>query len=148
MPRYFTVASAGRLLSQIAPPLEEASSLGKLYAEAEQELRTAAERLSMIGGAMPDRPKLLGMIGRRDTLATRMNEAVASIQEHGCVVKDLALGLVDFPTLLRGEEVYLCWKLGEAAIGYWHGMEEGFRGRKPIDLEFLANHSGDDSAEG
>jgi hypothetical protein len=101
----------------------------------------------MIGGAMPDRAKLLGMIGRRDAMATRMSEAVASIQQHGCVVKDLAQGLIDFPTLLRGEEVYLCWKTGEASIGHWHGLEEGVRGRKPIDEEFLSNHRGDDGAE-
>jgi hypothetical protein len=144
MPRYFTVESAGRLLSVIAPPLELASALGKMYEDADRELRTATNRLAMIGGAMPDRAKLLGMIGHRDALATRVNEAVVSIQQHGCVVKDLAQGLVDFPTRLRGEEVYLCWKLGEASIGHWHGIQEGFRGRKPINDSFLANHSGDD----
>ena len=51
----------------------------------------------------------------------------------GTVVKDLETGLVDFPSLRGGEEVYLCWKLGEARIGYWHGIEEGFAGRKPLD---------------
>jgi hypothetical protein len=56
-------------------------------------------------------------------------------------VKDLDIGLVDFPTVFRGVEVCLCWKLGEPRIGYWHGAEEGFRGRKPIDQDFLAHHS-------
>ena len=51
--------------------------------------------------------------------------------------------LVDFPTLFKGVEVYLCWKLGEPAIDFWHGIDEGFRGRKPIDKEFLDHHRGD-----
>ena len=55
------------------------------------------------------------------------------IQETGCVVKDLDEGLVDFPSLIEGEEVYLCWKLGEEHIDFWHGVDEGFAGRKPLD---------------
>jgi hypothetical protein len=80
---------------------------------------------------------------RRDKLAKRLKTAIEQVQEFGCVVKDLDMGLVDFPTLFRGVEVYLCWKLGEPRIEYWHGMEEGFRGRKPIDEEFLRDHRGD-----
>ena len=59
------------------------------------------------------------------------------------MVKDLDVGLIDFPTLYRGEEVYLCWKLGETGIQYWHGIDEGFRGRKKIDRDFLDNHKGE-----
>jgi hypothetical protein len=80
---------------------------------------------------------------RRDKLAQRLKSAIEQMQEFGCVVKDLDTGLVDFPTLFRGVEVYLCWKLGESRIEYWHGMEEGFRGRKAIDKDFLENHRGD-----
>jgi hypothetical protein len=63
----------------------------------------------------------------------------------GVLVKDLDTGLVDFPTLFRGVEVYLCWKLGENGIEFWHGVEEGFRGRKSIDQDFLDHHEGDRS---
>ena len=63
--------------------------------------------------------------------------------ETGCLVKDLDKGLVDFPTLFRGEEVYLCWKMDEPAIQFWHSVEEGFSGRKQIDQEFRDNHRGD-----
>ena len=65
--------------------------------------------------------------------ARAVKQAVEKVQEFGCLVKDLDIGLIDFPTLLKGEEVYLCWKLGEAGIRFWHGVQEGFRGRKPID---------------
>jgi len=67
------------------------------------------------------------------------------VQEIGCLIKDIDVGLVDFPTSLRGVEVYLCWKLGESGISFWHGVDEGFRGRKPIDKDFLDNHQGDPS---
>jgi hypothetical protein len=58
------------------------------------------------------------------------------IEDSGCIVKDLDVGLVDFPALLGEEQVLLCWKLGEPRIEYWHRNEEGFGGRKPIDGEF------------
>jgi hypothetical protein len=58
------------------------------------------------------------------------------IEESGCVVKDLDIGLVDFPAMLGDEQVFLCWKLGEPRIEFWHRMDEGFAGRKPISDEF------------
>jgi hypothetical protein len=58
-------------------------------------------------------------------------------------VKDLELGLLDFPTLYRGKEVCLCWRLGEPEIAFWHEVDEGYKGRKPIDQAFLENHRGD-----
>ena len=58
------------------------------------------------------------------------------MERSGAQIKDLDIGLIDFLTMYRGREVLLCWKLGEEGIGYWHGTEEGFRGRKPIDDEF------------
>jgi len=57
-------------------------------------------------------------------------------------VKDLDIGLVDFPTLFRGAEVYLCWRLGEPAIQFWHGVDEGFAKRKAIDQDFRDHHNG------
>jgi hypothetical protein len=83
------------------------------------------------------------MRSRRDKAATELNQAVEKVHSYGCQVKDLRMGLVDFPTLYRGQEVLLCWKLGEEGIRFWHGLEEGFRGRKAIDSEFLSNHRGD-----
>ena len=80
---------------------------------------------------------------RRDAARPKLRAAIEKFQESGCLVKDLEKGLVDFPTLFRGEEVYLCWKLGEAYIEFWHGTHEGFRGRKAIDQDFLDHHRGD-----
>lgn len=60
----------------------------------------------------------------------------------GCEIKDLNSGVLDFRTLYKGEEVYLCWELGESGISHWHGLQEGFAGRKPVDEEFRRNHRG------
>jgi hypothetical protein len=87
----------------------------------------------LLGGSFPSYRELAGKKAEHDQAAQELMKVVEAIQETGCVVKDLEVGLVDFPTLLRGQEVYLCWKLGEEHIGYWHGLEEGFAGRKPLD---------------
>jgi len=67
----------------------------------------------------------------------RLNEEAATtvdeLEELGVVVKDLDLGLLDFPALREGEEVELCWRVGEDSVEYWHRIGEGFAGRKPID---------------
>jgi hypothetical protein len=97
----------------------------------------------MLGGVLLDREATQLIKLRRDTSAERLKAVISSVQESGCIIKDLDIGLVDFPTLFRGEEVYLCWKLGEPGIGFWHGTDEGFAGRKPIDAEFRESHQGD-----
>lgn len=97
----------------------------------------------MQGGVMVDRAGFLDRQRRRDSSAQQLNTAIENIQEYGCLVKDLDIGLLDFPTLLNGQEVYLCWKLGENGIHFWHAVEDGFRGRKPIDQDFLDQHHGD-----
>jgi hypothetical protein len=66
-------------------------------------------------------------------LAERAGAIVAELEGLGVVVKDLDLGLLDFPALRDGEEVELCWQVGEDAVAFWHPLEAGFRGRKPID---------------
>jgi hypothetical protein len=143
MPRYFTLAEAQALVPKLDERLRRAVALKAALAEAAGELEGESERIRMTGGAQVDRRKLLDAISRRDTAAAHLREVLTSIQESGCMVKDLDMGLLDFPTLFRGEEVCLCWKLGEPEIRFWHGTNEGFRGRKPIDQDFLDHHGGD-----
>jgi hypothetical protein len=57
---------------------------------------------------------------------------IDEVQKHGCIVKDLDLGLVDFPALRGGQLINLCWKMDEKTIAFWHGMDEGFSSRKSI----------------
>lgn len=66
--------------------------------------------------------------------AAAVARCVEAIHELGGLVKDLDRGLVDFPARRGGEDVLLCWQLGEETIEHWHGVEEGFAGRKPLPL--------------
>ncbi len=143
MPRFFTLRQAEELLPQVESAIRDAISLRSEYQQAEAEWQNFARRITMLGGVAVDHSRLTDQKNHRESIALRLKEAIEKIQDHGCVIKDLDIGLIDFPTLFHGEEVYLCWKLGESGISFWHGMNEGFRGRKPIDHDFLANHQGD-----
>ena len=143
MSRRFTLEAAESLLPEIEKGMREAIALKSAFEEAQSELQAVAQRVMMLGGVLVDREKVHQHKLRRDQCAENLKTVVQNIQELGCIIKDLDMGLVDFPTLFRGEEVYLCWKLGESGIGFWHGTHEGFAGRKPIDQEFRETHRGD-----
>ncbi len=143
MGRYFTVEKAQRLLPEIVEALNRVKALHEVYRQAAEEIQCTARRVVQMGGVRVDLQHLAGLKHRRDSSAAHLKSVIESIQSHGCLVKDAEAGLVDFPTLYNGEEVYLCWKLGERGIGHWHRVEEGFAGRKPIDREFLDHHEGD-----
>src|SRR5262249_29609660 len=123
--------------------MREAVALKAQYAEAEQQIQSLAQRVAMLGGMVVDREEVLRSRSERDRFGAKLKATVEKLHEYGCVIKDLDIGLVDFPTLFRGREVYLCWRMGEPGIRYWHGVDEGFAGRKPIDGDFLENHEGD-----
>jgi hypothetical protein len=142
MSRRFTLAEANRLIPEVERIIRAAVESKPDFDEAAEGMRKHNERIHMLGGAVIDRTRYIEMKTRRDEVAQHMRQAIGALNEIGVEVKDLDAGLVDFPTLYHGEEVYLCWKLGEGKIEFWHG-DEGFRGRKPIDQEFLDNHQGD-----
>jgi len=141
--RFFTLQQAEQLLPQVESVIREAIALKSEYQQAESDCQEFRRRVMMLGGVLVDYAKLLDRNRRRDSSAQHLQAAIERIHEYGCVVKDLDIGLIDFPTLFNGQEVYLCWKLGESGIQFWHGVEEGFRGRKAIDREFLEHHQGD-----
>lgn len=144
MPRYFTFQQAQAALEEVAERMRQATSLRSSLEEAETELRGEAERIRMAGGALVRREKIAAVLERREAAAAKLRQAIEAIQQTGCLVKDLDVGLLDFPTLLRGEEVYLCWKVGEPEIGFWHRIDDGFRGRRPVDPDFLEHHRGEE----
>ena len=130
--KYFDRREAEELLPRIAPWLEKARGEKQKIDAFKTELTQAASRIMVLGGTFPPFAELLRQKSEHDEATARLVEIVNRIQETGCLVKDLDLGLVDFPSLLEGEEVYLCWKLGEEHIAFWHGIDEGFAGRKPL----------------
>jgi hypothetical protein len=143
MPRFFTLQQAEKLLPDVETAIREAIALKSKYEESEAEWQSFSQRVMVMGGIQVDRAQLLDLKQRRESAALGLKQAIEKVHEFGCLVKDLDVGLIDFPTLFQGEEVYLCWKLGEAGIQFWHGIHEGFRGRKPIDTQFLELHRGE-----
>jgi hypothetical protein len=131
--KYFKREEAEELLPVIEFQLEEARSQKREAEHLNEELTQATARVMMLGGSVPPLGKLAKVKAERDQRVAHLQEAVTRIQETGCVVKDLEMGLVDFPSFRNGEEIYLCWKLGEERIEWWHGLEEGYAGRKRLD---------------
>jgi len=143
MSRLFTLVEAQRLVPRLERLMREAIARKGEYETAERAVQSFTQRVMAMGGMTVDRQQVRQTRERRDTAAQNLRESIEQVQELGCVVKDLDIGLVDFPTRFRGVDVYLCWRLGERAIEFWHGMDEGFRGRKAIDQDFRDHHEGE-----
>lgn len=142
MPRYFTLDEARAALPAVGRSIREAVQARQLCREAETLIRDLAQRILMAGGMHVDNARTEAWKTQLDAGAATLRNAMERIEQMGVLVKDLDTGLVDFPTLFKGEEVYLCWRMDEADIGHWHGINEGFAGRHEIDRNFLDNHSG------
>jgi hypothetical protein len=147
MPRFFTLQQAEELLPDIDASIRDAIQRKAECERVEAERRQVSQRVAMLGGAQVDRAHAIEQKTRGQEALQALEQAVAKLHSFGCLVKDLDIGLIDFPTLFRDEEVYLCWKLGERGIRFWHGVSEGFRGRKAIDSAFLQDHRGDHQGE-
>lgn len=143
MSKRFTLAEAESLIPSVDRLLRQAVELKSGYANAARKMDSFQERIALMGGVIVDRGKVQEARDRRDDAAASLRSLIEQVQELGCLIKDLDMGLVDFPTTFRGREVYLCWKLGEPSIAYWHGVDEGFAGRKAIDQDFREHHEGD-----
>jgi len=130
--KYFNRQEAEELLPQIGLLLRAACKQKRAIESLVVEIAQVTSRLMMLGGALPPYAQLSHKKSESEKGRAKLAETIDKIQRTGCVVKDLDVGLVDFPTLRGGEEVCLCWKLGEEHIEYWHGIDEGFAGRKPL----------------
>ncbi len=142
MAKRFTLAEAQSLVPVVDRLMRKAIAAKPEFDEATAALQQFNQRVHVMGGTLVDRESYAAAKSRREQASQRLREALQELIDLGCQIKDLETGLVDFPTLFRGREVFLCWKLGEEAIEFWHG-DEGFRGRKPIDQDFLDHHEGD-----
>lgn len=111
-------------------------------AEADAGMMELRRHVIAMGGVQPDPVRALVLKTRRDSAEGELNRSIEAIHGLGVQVKDLDSGLIDFPTLYRGREVLLCFRLGEPGIAHWHEVEAGFRGRRPIDRDFIDHHEG------
>jgi hypothetical protein len=146
MPRHFTLDEARALLPAVGRSIRDAVQSKVRYQEAETYMHELSQRILMQGGMTVDTAVAEAWKSQRDSNAHMLKNSVEKLEEIGVVIKDLDVGLVDFPTLYRGEEVYLCWRMDENDIEHWHGVHEGFAGRKEIDRFFVENHRGEDPA--
>lgn len=131
--RLFTLTEAERARKEIEPVLVEAMGCRKKLAGLESDLSAVSARISMMGGVVVPYEKLAAVRAQHQQLAETFNSALSQIIETGCVIKDLDIGLLDFPAVINHQDVYLCWKLGEDRIRFYHRQDEGFAGRKPLD---------------
>ena len=141
--RYFTLAQAERALPAVERFLRDALFHKAEYQRVHTTLDETVQRIRMSGGARVDPGAMQTLRNNVESSVKALQRALDEIEEAGALVKDLDIGLLDFMTRYKDRDVCLCWKLGEDGIHFWHGEEEGFRGRKPIDQEFLANHRGE-----
>jgi hypothetical protein len=137
MARTFTVAEAETLLPVLESLLRSAIEAKTLIEDVEAEQQVLANRIFLNGGTRVDVVAVARRRVERDKALQRAKDAVAEIDATGVQVKDLDIGLLDFPCIVGEEIILLCWKLGEKGITHWHGTEEGFAGRKPIDERIL-----------
>jgi len=131
--RTFTFDEAQSLLPVLESLLRTAIEGKKLIESVDAELQALAHRVFLHGGLSVDIVHMARRKAEREKSIQRVKDALAEIDATGVQVKDLDIGLLDFPCEVDGRTVLLCWKLGEKGITHWHGVSEGFAGRKPID---------------
>jgi hypothetical protein len=128
----FTPAEANSALPEVREAAERLVALRRRMRALDNEQRTAVTAIggNGVGYAAGD---LNAAQGELRELAEELTACVEELTELGVQVKDLDAGLVDFPALRAGEPVLLCWRVGEDEVAWWHGLEDGFAGRRPID---------------
>ena len=132
--RVFTLEEANALLEQIRPLTQELVDRRRALAEARSARRRIAAQVAGNGGGID--PRTAAELDERVAEELKgLARCVNAIHGLGAIVKDPDEGLVDFPALRGDQHVYLCWRLGEDRIEFWHGVDEGFAGRKPLPLE-------------
>ncbi len=131
--RTFTLDEARTLLPVLESLLRSAIGGKKIMEEVEAEMQALNHRIFLNGGTRVDVVAVARRKAERVKAEQRAKDALAEIDSIGVQVKDLEIGLLDFPCEVEGSIVLLCWRMGEHSITHWHNTEEGFAGRKPID---------------
>ncbi len=131
--RTFSLDEAHALLPVLASLLRRGMAAKKQVEEIEGEFHKLNHEIFLRGGSQVDIVTLARRRAASDKALQQIKDCLAEIEATGAQVKDMDTGLLDFPCPVDGEIILLCWKLGEERITHWHGVDEGFAGRKPID---------------
>lgn len=134
--KLFTVEEANQLLPRIQPLLGDIRDAIAEMREAEAQVSVLVQQHKeehLDQATNPDRAHYWGLVKKTRALEEQVQNLLDDVRFLGAEVKDIDLGLIDFRHQRGGEVVYLCWRLGEASIGYWHDLKTGFAGRRPIE---------------
>jgi hypothetical protein len=133
MEKTFTLDEANTLLPILDALLKRAMDAKLTIEQVDAKLQLLTQKVFLMGGMVIDIPRYTARKAEREKAIQEIRDSVAEIAASGVQVKDLDIGLLDFPCVVNGDTVLLCWKYGEPhRIAHWHGLEEGFAGRKPI----------------
>jgi hypothetical protein len=122
--KHFTVDEANALLPHVLSVFEQIHSIREELSHRQEELAKLHKAFPGNGGTAKGAELV--------TFSESVARLVAGLEENGVLVKDVDSGLCDFPHIREGEEVFLCWMIGEKTIGFWHEIESGYRGRQPL----------------
>lgn len=126
----FTPQEASKLLPDIRPKVKELVESKKVIARLHEEI----EKYNLLGFRPPEVAEKAAQL---DALVEQMTRKIAELEDLGVKVRDLDLGLVDFPAERYGESVMLCWRYGEAEVSFWHMSREGFNSRRALKLQIV-----------
>lgn len=132
----FTLDEAQSMLPVVESLLKRAIESKSAAQQVEEQLGELSRRIYLVGGMRVDVAAVAKQRAEMEGHLQRAKESVSEIDAIGVQVKDLDTGLLDFPCKVDDQVVLLCWRLGENAIEHWHTIEDGFKGRKPVDERF------------
>lgn len=131
--KLFTLEEAESLLPVLESLLRVCMEGKKKLGEIEEEFQLLQNRIFLNGGTSVNILRAIRRRAEKEKTEQRIKDALAEIDAAGVQVKDIDIGLLDFPCRVQGNVILLCWKMGEGSITHWHGLHEGYRGRKPIN---------------
>ncbi|MGC2164153.1 MAG: DUF2203 domain-containing protein [Silvibacterium sp.] len=143
--KHFTLDEAQSLLPVLETLLKRAIEARRAVEEIEQRMQALNRKIFLVGGMFLDVERVRRRRAAYESHVQTAKDSLAEIDAIGVQVKDIETGLLDFPCLIDGETVLLCWKMGESRIDFWHTLDAGFRGRQPLDARFTKKAGGGNS---
>ena len=131
--KYFTPHEVEALIPELTEIVGRLMDTHGELGEVRAALRQEQHRIMLVGGGILDQETWRERTRRLEELTRQVQQGIGAILKLGGVPKDLGMGLVDFPYLVNDQEVNLCWRFGETTIEFWHGLDEGYTGRKPLE---------------
>ena len=136
MSKTFTLSEAQTLLPVLGSLLQRGQAAVARAAGLEREMQELSQRIFLSGGMHVNVAAAARRRAEREKAAQEAKDALEEIDAIGVKVQDFEAGLLDFPCVVEGRTVLLCWRLGEPAIAHWHTEEDGFAGRRPVEVLF------------